>query len=155
MSNSKIQNFKICLKNKLIHILKYLSGLLFTLYYWKKFLAFQGFQACVVNVFPYNFGCIWSRCSNSSADRSRKAADSRYPVTSCRTAEVSVGFNLWLSRDGDFCFIRAEFSIESVIMGGVEQPEMNRNEMSFKRRLPKKVFFETIFFYHSKINHFD
>ena len=47
--------------------------------------------------FIYNFGWICSRCSSSSADRRRNAADSRYPVTNWRTAAISVAFSLWFN----------------------------------------------------------
>lgn len=47
--------------------------------------------------------CCRSNCSNSSAERNKKAADSRYPVISCLTAAISPVLNLWF-RSG-FCFI--------------------------------------------------
>jgi hypothetical protein len=44
--------------------------------------------------------CCWFNrsCSSSSADLSKKAADSLYPVISCLTAAASVTFNLWGSK---------------------------------------------------------
>ena len=37
--------------------------------------------------------CCKIRFSSSSAERSKKAADSRYPATSCLTAFISVGLS--------------------------------------------------------------
>lgn len=46
----------------------------------------------------YNCCCCNSNCSNSSALLSKNAALSRYPVTNCRTALISFGFSLCVSR---------------------------------------------------------
>lgn len=47
--------------------------------------------------------CCRSNCSNSSAERNKNAADSRYPVISCLTAAISPVLNLWFN--SGFCFI--------------------------------------------------
>lgn len=46
-------------------------------------------------------GWLRRRASSSSADRSRNAADSRYPVISCLTAPTSAPDSLWDSLDAD------------------------------------------------------
>lgn len=53
------------------------------------------------------YGCWSNNCSSSSADRRRKAADSRYPVISCLTAVISVAFSLWLSSGFEFFMLRS------------------------------------------------
>lgn len=65
--------------------------------FWLLFLC-SGIYYRVSPLYCCNGCCCISNCSNSSALRSRNAALSRYPVTSWRTALISVGFSLCVSR---------------------------------------------------------
>ena len=87
----------------------------------------------------YNLGCIWSKCSSSSAERKRNAADSRYPVTNWRTAVISVLLSLWFNNAGFFVAPTVCPFKES----GVEQP--NKCKFDYVKALAIKDFLKDQF----------